>query len=235
MYKVNSLTRLGTNTSFLDNIAKFVEQARRDPSISSHLLKEWEEKLVNLLDVRSLKYEYASLYGRMVNEWLSGSEDKFDISSDNGSSSSQFENVGRKEMHDQREIWEEYVFKPLETDTSAINKYLEKLFTSNKTIKAAYESLQDATKTFERSMSTDVHFDESTLRWVINGLMRSDLLTDEKKSLLKDFLNNKVVLAELADVLNMRISSLDKWQWDPAGTPVEQRRQLSGRYRFYHE
>jgi hypothetical protein len=29
--------------------------------------------------------------------------------------------------------------------------------------------------------------------------------------------------------------SLHKWQWDAAGTPVEQRRQLNGRYRFYHD
>lgn len=59
-------------------------------------------------------------------------------------------------------------------------------------------------------------------------------MTDEKRKVLKDFLNNKVVLGEVADVLNMRMSSLNKWQWSEQGTPVEQRRQLNGRYRFYH-
>ena len=56
-----------------------------------------------------------------------------------------------------------------------------------------------------------------------------------KRKVLRDFLNNKVVLAEVADVLNMRMRSLDKWHWDPEGTLVEQRRQVSGRYRFYHD
>ncbi|KUJ19747.1 uncharacterized protein LY89DRAFT_640958 [Mollisia scopiformis] len=234
LYDVDKLTRLSPNTmSYLTNVAKFLEQARHDPSVSIYLQKDWETKLINMLDVQSLKYEYASLYGRMVNEWLSSSDEKSEVSSDNGSSS--FEKVGRKEMHDQRATWEEYVFKPLETDTTAIKTYLEKLFTSNKIIKSAYDTLLEETKDFEDSMDTDVHFDDKVLRWIINGLLRSDLLTDEKKSLLKDFLNNKVVLTELADVLNMRISSLDKWCWDPVGTPVEQRRQLSGRYRFYHD
>jgi hypothetical protein len=69
----------------------------------------------------------------------------------------------------------------------------------------------------------------------VEALLRSDLVTDEKRKILRDFLNNKVVVAEVADVLNMRMRSLHKWQWDAAGTPVEQRRQLNGRYRFYHD
>lgn len=84
-------------------------------------------------------------------------------------------------------------------------------------------------------MATAVHFDDTSLEWVIEGLLRSDLVTDEKRKVLQDFLNNKVVLGGMADVLNMRMSSLDKWQWNPQGTPVEQRRQLNGRYRFYHD
>ncbi|KAE8451790.1 hypothetical protein EG329_002630 [Mollisiaceae sp. DMI_Dod_QoI] len=231
--EVHDLTKLSANTTnFCKNVKKFLEQARCDPSVSMKLQKDWESKLVTQLDVQSLKYEYAALYGKMVNEWLSASEAKPDISSDDGSS---FENIGRKEMHDQRATWEEYVFKARQTDTAAIKQYLEKLFKSNKIVKAAYENLQEETKVFERDIADMVHFDETSLGWVISGLLRSDLVTDEKRKLLKDFLNNKIVLTELADVLNMRMSSLDKWRWDPTGTPVEQRRQLNGRYRFYHD
>ncbi|CZR59341.1 uncharacterized protein PAC_09233 [Phialocephala subalpina] len=231
LYEVHNLTKLSDNTTaFCRNVEKFLEQSRCDPSVSIKLQKDWESKCVTQLDVKSLKYEYAALYGRMVNEWLSNSEDKSDVSSTDG-----IEIVGRKEMQDQRATWEEYVFKARETDAAAIQQYLEKLFKSNKIIKAAYEYLQEATNKFERYMTDNIHFDEKSLTWVIHGLLRSDLLTDEKRKLLKDFLNNKVVLTELADVLNMRISSLDKWRWDPTGTPVEQRRQLNGRYRFYHD
>ena len=54
-------------------------------------------------------------------------------------------------------------------------------------------------------MKNSTHFDDFTLKWVIQGLLRSDLVTDEKRKVLEDFLNNKVVLAEIADILNMRI------------------------------
>lgn len=43
------------------------------------------------------------------------------------------------------------------------------------------------------------------------------------------------MLAEIADVLNMRMRTLDLWKWDSKGTVVEQRRHLNGRYRFYHD
>jgi hypothetical protein len=46
-------------------------------------------------------------------------------------------------------------------------------------------------------------------------------VTDEQRKVLQDFFNSKVILSEVADVLNMRMSSLDKWQWNPQGTLVE--------------
>ncbi|KAJ8062900.1 hypothetical protein OCU04_008150 [Sclerotinia nivalis] len=212
----------------LYNIRIFLQQARHDPSVSEDLLKDWQEKLEKELDIHSLKYEYASLYGRLVNEWLSASEDN--AASDNG-----YESVGRKEMHEQRQKWEDYVFKPLETDPAAIESYLTKLFTSTDDIKKAWHDLRHQTRVFEKEMENQTHFDEDSLQWVINGLLRSDLLTDEKRAILKDFRSKKIVLAEVADVLNMRMSSLDKWKWASEGTPVEQRRQINGRYRFYHD
>jgi len=214
----------------LKNIKQFIEQAHSDPSVSTKLQKDWQAQLEKALDIQSLKFEYASLYGRLVNEWLSVSEDN--DASDGGSD---FEPVGRKEMHEQRAKWEEYVFKPCETDEAAIHLYLDKLFNANKAVRFAFDTLWHSTVRFEKEMASAVHFDDTSLKWVIEGLLRSDLVTDEKRKVLKDFLNNKVVLGEVADVLNMRMSSLDKWHWDPAGSQVEIRRQLNGRYRFYHD
>jgi hypothetical protein len=189
----------------LKNIKQFIEQAHSDPSVSTKLQKDWQAQLEKALDIKSLKFEYASLYGRLVNEWLS-------VSGDNGSSDSvsDFEPVGRKEMHEQRAKWEEYVFKAYETDDTAINRYLDKLFNSNKALQSAFTDLWVSTIHFEKEMANAVHFDDTSLKWVIEGLLRSDLMTDEKRKVLKDFLNNKVVLEEVADVLSMRMSSLDK-------------------------
>jgi len=227
----------------LANIQKFLGQAHHDPSVSEALQKDWQNKIEKQLDIHSLRYEYASLYGRLVKEWLSASDNE--ASSSNGAD---FERVGRSEMHEQRARWEGYVFKAFNTDPAAIKTYLKQLFSSNGSVNMAWLAVRSATKDFEKSMACNrlgrssisgqaqietVHFDETSLKWVIAGLLRSDLLSDEKRKILKSFQTNKAVLAEVADVLNMRLSSLEKWKADES--KVEERRQLNGRYRFYHD
>lgn len=76
-------------------------------------------------------------------------------------------------------------------------------------------------------------FNESVLRWTIAGLLASGLLTEEKRAALKDFLSNPIILAEVADVLNMRMASIDSWSWEMEGLPVEQRRHVNGKYHIY--
>jgi hypothetical protein len=55
----------------LKNFDRFLEQARYDPSVSSKMMEDWENTLKKRLDVQSLKYQYAALYGQLVTEWLS--------------------------------------------------------------------------------------------------------------------------------------------------------------------
>lgn len=62
--------------------------------------------------------------------------------------------------------------------------------------------------------STINPFDESTLKWCINGLLAEDLLSEEKQGILRDFLNNPMVLREMADILNMRFADIENWEWD---------------------
>lgn len=234
--RIDSLALMGkldNHHMSLSNIRRFLNQARYDPSVSERLQSDWQSALEKELDVHSLKYEYASLYGKLVKEWLTVSDAASSDTLSEGDTG--FEKIGRKEMHDQRATWEDYVFKAKHTDSKSIHTYLSGLFNSNKDIKSAYAKLKTAIAKFELDMARSTHFNEKSLDWVIKGLLRSDLVTDEKRKILKDFLNNKVVLAEIADVLNMRMSSLDKWQWASEGTPVEQRRMLNGRYRFYHD
>lgn len=55
----------------LKNLERFLAQAQYDPSISPKLLQDWEDALLKRLDVQSLRYQYATLYGKLVTEWLS--------------------------------------------------------------------------------------------------------------------------------------------------------------------
>lgn len=224
-----SLTTANPLTS-LNNMARFVQQAEHDPSVSESFLLDCEATLRNGLDVQSNKYECASLYGELVKEWTAAGDD----------AEPGFEPVGRQEMHEQRATWEEYVFKPKHTDGAAIRAYLERIFVNGSSdVKRHYENLHFEMRCFQRSGimgprrdDDDSHFDQSSVTACIKGLLRSDLLTDEKRATLRDLEGNPVVLGEIADVLNMRLASRDSWCWGEA-LVVEPRRCLNGRYRFY--
>ncbi|GKT49189.1 uncharacterized protein ColSpa_09370 [Colletotrichum spaethianum] len=226
--KLPAMNSLGDSSLVsVDNLKRFVQQADYDPCISESLLNDYENAMRNELDVQSAKYRYAELYGKLVNEWISAGK-VADQDSEAG-----FVPVGREEMHRQRATWEQYVFQAKEMDSRAIKSYLERLFvTSSKDIDRAFGELKERIEKLQKSWDDQTHFDEDSLKNTIRGLLRTDILTDQKRTTLNDFLRNDVVLSEIADVLNMRMQTRQTWAWD-GPTVVEQRRQLNGRYRFY--
>jgi hypothetical protein len=179
------------------------------------------------MDAQTNKYEFASLYGKLVEEWIASGT----AEAASAAEGADVVVVGREEMHQQRATWEEYVFTAKETDGKAIKAYLDDVF-SSKEAKRALETVKKSMEKFQKNWKSQKHFDETTLETVIQGMLRSDILTEEKRTTLRDFKANRVVLSEIADVLNMRMSAIATWSW---GTPliVEQRRNLNGRYRFY--
>lgn len=218
------------------NIMRFLEQAQYDPSVSEPLLQDYEDSLRNQLQVQSNKYEFASLYGKLVNEWIAAGKSNAvddDTASRSSGSSGGFVQVGREEMHAQRATWEEYVFTAKDTDHDAIQAYLQDVFrNSSKECKLALENLVKNIQQFQMEWDMVPHFEPRVLENCFRGLLRSDVLTNEKRTTLRDFLGNQVVLSEIADVLNMRMAARSSWTWD-SPLVVEQRRNLNGRYRFY--
>lgn len=126
--KLCTLEDLGGDVAFsTKSIRCFIKQAQHDPSVSVTLQKEWEVDLRRRLDVNSLRFEYAAMYGNLVTEWLENP-----LIEKNDTEGALYQAVGRAEMHEQRSTWGSYVFKPLETDTVAIDSYLDQLFMSSK-------------------------------------------------------------------------------------------------------
>lgn len=221
----------------LKNLERFLEQARYDPSISAKLMQDWKDSLIQQLDVQSLKYQYSSLYGELVTEWLSA-ETATSSSSDGSEMTEGFEEIASKERLQSRAEWERSVFEPFDTDPEAISAYLKALFGetgNNMQALKALEALRDSVDSFETELAAPEQFNSGVLQWTIKGLLASDLLTDEKRAVLKDFINSEVILSELADVLNMRMAALQTWTWG-GDVPIEQRRKISGSYNiFMHE
>jgi hypothetical protein len=222
----------------LKNVERFLGQARYDPSVSSKLLRDWEDSLIQALNVQSLKYQYASLYGGLVTEWLSADKASMASSGDDSEMSEGFEEIASREQLESRAEWERSVFEPFNTDPQAIISYLKALFGETGSKTQAYNALKklrDDVRSFEEILAGPEQFNVDVLQWVIKGLTASDLLTDEKHAVLKDFSNSRVILSEVADVLNMRMTALDTWTWG-GDVPIEQRRTISGSHNiFMHE
>ncbi|KAG0593263.1 hypothetical protein KC19_1G316800 [Ceratodon purpureus] len=242
---VNSDESSSDTGDYLVNVEKFLIQAERDPSIGEASLRAWEADFRTYLDTEKAKHEYAELFGRLLREWIASPTsvpEKTAGVSDEGemsliSADDTFERVGRKEMHEQRAMFESLVFTAKQTDTAAIVAYLDDLF-SSKPAKEMLESVREGIKSFGEDMLRSTKLTVRDLELAIASLLVADLLSNEKCDTLKEFTQNPSVLAEVTDVLNMHLASLTSWSWIPDGgaddaIPVEMRRQLNGKYRVF--
>ncbi|ESZ93996.1 hypothetical protein SBOR_5617 [Sclerotinia borealis F-4128] len=232
-------TKLSPVELLVKNLEKFIAQAEYDPSISDKALEQWEKYLLRHMNVQSSKYQYAALYGELVTEWLSTEERQkaVDAADDTSRTDEDFQKIKKESLArtEGRANWENLVFEPFETDQDAITTYLTSLFGIDKNDRQATKALNDLrqqVEAFGNDLSATGQFNPAVLRWTINGLISSDLLSEEKRAALKDFLASPVILTEVADVLNMRLASIDIWEWN-SDLAVEQRRHLNGTYHMF--
>ncbi|KAJ5301344.1 hypothetical protein N7508_006207 [Penicillium antarcticum] len=229
----HTLRRESESISDHSNIRRFLLQGPYDSSISQSSLQDWVNQLERELSFLEAKYEHGAFFSKLVTEWLS-ELDPADHTKPTKSDSN-FEQVGRAEMHEQRAKWEALVFTPAtHVSDKAIKDYLDNLFKQSELSREAIKDLKASINSFAINLTSRGKWvDVPTLKWVSKALLKTDLLSNEKSSVLKEFMRNKEVAQEVADVLNMRIASLDSWAWDGNGIPIEMRRQLSGKYRVF--
>lgn len=224
----------------LSNLDCFLGQAAYDPSVSSKMMNTWEKSLFRHLDMQSLKFQYASLYAQLVTEWLetekSETKDNTSTTIEDMAMSEGFVDIASELKQKSRLEWERNVFEPAVVDEPALQAYLTDVFgledTERPERKEALKRLQEKVVAFENELSKPNKFNTENLQWVGDGLMASGLLSDEKRDALKEFKNNKAILSEIADVLNMRLSALDTWSWGTEGVLLERQRKVSGVYNY---
>lgn len=230
-------TRNGRLETDLKNLDRFLDQARFDPSVSPDVLEEWENKMRRYVTVQATKYQYADLYAKLVTEWLT-SEKKEENASAEGDveMGDSFEELPSAKRLEARREWEKSVFEPAAINLPALHAYLERLFiTDKKAVASAMLELRRKVADFELGLASSSQFNPHTMRWVIKSLQSSDLLSNDKREVLSDFLSNDVILAEIADVLNMRMEALDQWGWGDH-VLLEQRRSIGGQFHVHmHE
>jgi hypothetical protein len=228
----------------LRRLDRFLEQARVDPSLTGNILNKWEDTLYRRLDVQSQRYQYATLYGQLVTEWLSPDK-KQDATTTAPSADvemgNDFEELPGKKRLEAREQFESSVFTSANVNKDSIKQYLNDLFSDEegsegRNTRKAITALRESTQNFEAQLARSDQFNTATVTRCIKGLLKGNLFAGEKRTVLKNFQNNEIILSEIADVLNMRMSALSTWSWGSDGVPVEQRRKLNGRFDiFMHE
>ncbi|WEW56657.1 RT-like superfamily and adenosine deaminase domain-containing protein [Emydomyces testavorans] len=216
------------------NIRRDLVQKRYDSSISDARLKQSEKELRQQLDFISAKHNHALFFNRLVTEWLTNSRSPVpEIAHDNSMDGS-YEQLERKEAHEQRTQWEALVFEPRKADKVEIERYLTKLFKHSRLSEQALKDLRRQVKLSSKEFLTkDDHFTLDTLKWIIKGVISKDILSGDKVAILREFLRNDAVAQEVADVLNVRMAQIDTWSWSCSPIPVEMRRHLNGKYRAY--
>jgi hypothetical protein len=230
--------------SDLRRLDRFLEQAKFDPSLQGRILNEWEKKLLRYLDTQSQRYQYATLYGQLVTEWLSPDKRKDTAAatpSVNPEINEDFDELPGKKRIEAREQFENSIFTPADIDEGAVKQYLNDLFSDEdaseeQNVRKALVALRDSVQNFQVQLTGPGQFNTYTVARSIKGLLSGDLFAGEKRTVLKNFQNNDIILSEIADVLNMRMSALSTWSWGSEGVPIEQRRKLNGRFDiFMHE
>lgn len=223
----------------LRNFDRFLAQARYDPSISTKAVQQWQDALMRHLEVQSLKCSYADLYGRLTTEWLSSKQKVIPQVSTDDIDMDSYEQVPGAKRNDWRLDWERSVFNAADVTQQSVLSMLQSIFErpgeGSDQAAQALKALRSNVESREEDLAIPTNFTSWSLKYTIDGLIASDLLTEDKRTVLRGFLENSVILGEIADVLNMRMASLDEWSWGDV-VQLEERRQLSGLVNIYmHE
>jgi hypothetical protein len=200
-------------------------------------VKEWANALEADLTSTVERYNYARLFGNLLTEWLrSGDSHNTGTSSNESGDDISRKDMGentksvRAELLEQKAMIQNVIFKEQPVDKVPVEEYLSLLFGDTEA-EAALNSLRGRIGSFGRGLKTTKVDSDDLKSWLITSLLSRDILSVEKTATLKSFLDDSVILEEVASVLNMQLASLDSWEWPEEGTPVEIRRHLSGKYR----
>jgi len=211
----------------LHNIARWLEQSTFDPFVPESKQLVYETLLRSRLDRGSLQLDLAHLYSGLLTEWIGtpaseGSEPDMLEKSDSDESFEVIEETQKARLQQLRDKFAQVVFEPLETDEVEIKKYLGQLFQGHHG-ERAIERIRDQVSQLGKSMRQErFRIDDQSLKWCIKALLKNQLLGDEKKATLSNFLKDEAALSEIRDVLNMRYRDLDSWEWNLGedGMPV---------------
>ncbi|KAG6914822.1 hypothetical protein DXG01_015139 [Tephrocybe rancida] len=223
----------------LSNLEIWLVQAHKNPTFSQEVINSWADILERHIRHSLVKFESARLFGNLFTEWLASGDSITAVEASPVTvldphimeEVTEFIEMERKEMYEQMARLKSLVSTPPAIDTNALVAYLSSLF-SDENGKTLLDDFRKGIKEFgDHLRTTQITVDD--VRWTIQSILSSDLLLADKRATLRELIDNPTVLEELANVLNMRLGTLESWSWPVEGVLVDMRRHLNGKYRAY--
>lgn len=212
------------DTSEIENFRRFLDQASIDPSISPATIERWGTTMSNDLQRENNRFELTALFSRLLTELIN---EPMQLESED-------QVPARKELYEQRQIWESYAFTENVTDAEKITRMLEETFEPLSSTINQNDCLGQIRSTFAEFEG--IQSDEITkplISKAMQVLVNEDLFAGEKRKALEELRSNDTVLTEMMHVLRSDFDALDEWKWETDPLIACMRRHINGKYRVY--
>ncbi|KAJ4371307.1 hypothetical protein N0V83_004524 [Neocucurbitaria cava] len=212
-------------------MARFMEQARDDKSISELKLSKFEEQLRDKLTKHLNRMEVSSLHVELMKEVMEAqpASDSAAAKLEKVTLDDDFEMV-ENELEEALEEFEEATFTAKDVHIDAIEAYLSSLIVGDTADKQLERLRRDMRSFGEGLVDNGREVEQDDLMWIIMELLKNDLISPEKKATLESYLQSPIALRELVACLNMQ--SFHHWRYKDAhkGLPITARQNAEGQY-----
>ncbi|KAF1845188.1 uncharacterized protein K460DRAFT_366074 [Cucurbitaria berberidis CBS 394.84] len=212
-------------------MARYIEQAQDDKSVSSSKLLKFEEQLWDKLNKHLNRMEISSLHVDLMKEVMETqpSADSIADKLEKASLDDDFEMV-ENELEEVLEEFEQDTFTAKDVDVEAIETYLSSLFVDDRDKRDLDDLRGDMRLYGDELMDNNGELDQDILMWNIMELLKNDLISPEKKKALEGYLQSPIALREL--VATMKMKSFQNWDYNNShdGLPVTARQNAEGQY-----
>ncbi|KAJ3288372.1 hypothetical protein HDU79_004911 [Rhizoclosmatium sp. JEL0117] len=239
-------TIAGTNVhEHMVNIEALIKQAETDPTISKSLLQYWIKHLTTEITRCEKRWEFAHLFGGLLTEYLnyenavtSDTGSWMNVDTDDGKSVEVSEYA--PESKDSAKAEYERSFKAEVVDIDALKQFVNtELLNFDTTPKengalSRWNQACAQLKTFaEHSINHKVTQEEVVL--AVTSLLKNDLLSLEKREILRDLQSNETILNEFAAILTLMLDKVNngEWTWPSSGVFGDVRPAVGGRHRVF--
>lgn len=240
----------------LNTIERMLSNAKYSSGFSTSAVSSWREELLAYLRQSQHRMEHTILFGKLTNEWAGS---RFSELSDSAASAQQNTSrpdaasddegsvsVGRKEMHEQRQVWEGLVTNLRTSGQDKIVEFLDDLFHSgprHKKDSSSVEELADMRPallgrlrgSIYRGAKDPIVVNVAVVKAAIKVILGADQLTSEKRRAMIDLGNREDVLGEIADILkiDLKLAAIERWSWGESPIKAQMRKAINGKYRVY--